>query len=110
MLGATVGSTGYIGWGGKYLWVQADQPLGNGSMRGFPEYGIRRAGWDACFGFVNGFRLSAIAYYVVTRSLSKRFCRWAMEREGVEFTAEGVPRARSITRLSASAEPKSDVQ
>jgi len=103
MLVSIVASTGYVGWGGRALWVQADQPLGYGSARGFPEYGIRRAIWDACFGFVNGFRLSAIVYYVLTRSLNRRVCIWALRREGWEVR-DGIPVAPA-SGLSQDVQP-----
>jgi hypothetical protein len=82
MLGVPMPEITYVGWGGHLAHVTADQPLGHGSRRGYPNYGIRRAAWDACFGFVNGFGIRAIAYYTITRSLNERFHLWVMRREG----------------------------
>lgn len=45
--------------------------LGRGCFR-TPDYGIRRALWDAAFGYVSGFRKRDIIYYLLTRSLSPR--------------------------------------
>lgn len=75
----------YVGWGGTTESVTPDIMLGVGSTRGLPQYGIRRAIWDAAFGYVSGFRKRAIVYYLLTRSLNRRLSQWAMEREGIEF-------------------------
>lgn len=45
-------------------------------------YGPRQAVWDIAFGYVSGFPAGAIAYFVLTRSLSERLSRWAIRREG----------------------------
>jgi hypothetical protein len=86
-------TTQYLGWGGKYEHVEAEIELGFGSLRGLPQHGIRRALWDAACGYVNGFKLSAIIYFVLTRSLNHRVMVWAMTREGFEFR-DGIPIAK----------------
>jgi hypothetical protein len=73
----------HIGWGGKITYVADDFDMGRGAYRNVPAFGIRRAIWDAAYGWVNGFRLSSIVYYVCTRSLSQNVMRWALRREGV---------------------------
>lgn len=70
----------HIGWGGKTRTVTADMDMGVGVFR-TPPYGLRRAIWDASFGYVSGFRKRDIIYYVLTRSLSKRVEKIAMQRE-----------------------------
>lgn len=72
----------YVGWGGVTRTVAANFQLGVGVYR--PELdssGIRRAVWDAAFGYLSGFRKRDIAYFILTRSLSRRVCRWALARE-----------------------------
>ena len=93
----------YLGWGGKTLTVETNVNLGLGRTR-TPQYGLRRAWWDVCFGYVSGFKWSAILYFVVTRSLSRRVSHWAMKREGVQFH-NGVPMARTMTVPTPSATP-----
>ena len=44
--------------------------------------------FDVAYGHVNGFPASAIAYYVLTRSLHWRLLRWAMRREGYDWDDE----------------------
>jgi len=75
----------YLGWGGKTLDVTTNIKLGRGWNRGIPRYGLRRVVWDVAFGYVSGFKGSAILYYVLTRSLNRRLSVWAMKREGIEF-------------------------
>lgn len=74
----------HIGIFGKTRTIRADVELGYGTWR-TPDYGIRRAIWDAAFGYVSGFRKRDIAYYVITRSLSRSFCEavmaWERRRE-----------------------------
>lgn len=70
----------HIGWGGKTRVVKADMNMGVGVFR-TPPYGIRRAIWDAAFGYVSGFRKRDILYYVLTRSLSKRIEAAVIQRE-----------------------------
>ncbi|WP_136053444.1 hypothetical protein [Microbacterium sp. K5D] len=70
----------YIGWGGMPRTVKADMNMGVGVFR-TPPYGIRRAIWDAAFGYVSGFRKRDILYYVLTRSLSKRIETIALDKE-----------------------------
>jgi len=88
----------YVGWGGKPAHVPADFNLGHGHYRGAPAYGLRRAVWDAAFGYVSGFRKRAIVYYVITRSFSRVVCEIAMRLEGVEFSGRfgSVPLARRV--------------
>lgn len=72
-------------------WVKADGTTAEApaifnlgwAARGIPpkEYGLRRALWDIAFGHVSGFPLRDIAYYVRTRSFSRRIERNAIERE-----------------------------
>lgn len=76
----------YLGWGGKSAEVSDDFDMGRGHYRDIPAYGVRRAIWDAAYGYVNGFPKRAIAYYVLTRSLSRVVCELAMRREGVEYS------------------------
>lgn len=83
----------YVGWGGKTATVITDMSMGRGSTRGLPQYGLRRAVWDAAYGYVSGFRKRAILYYLITRSLNRGFSQWCMEREGIEFR-DGVPVVR----------------
>jgi hypothetical protein len=80
-----MGDVTYLGWGGKTASVPDDFDLGRGHYRNVPAYGIRRAIWDAAFGYVNGFPKRAILYYVMTRSLSRFVAEVAMRREGVEL-------------------------
>ncbi|WP_337004085.1 MULTISPECIES: hypothetical protein [unclassified Microbacterium] len=74
----------HVGWGGVTRTITATVPLGLGVAR-TPDYGIRRAVWDAAFGYVSGFRKRDIAYYLLTRSLSARVAeaviRWEAKRE-----------------------------
>lgn len=83
----------YIGWGGRCESVETDLDLGRGSTRGKPRSGLRRAIWDAAYGYVNGFKVTAILYFVLTRSFSRKVAHWAMRREGVEFI-NGLPQPR----------------
>lgn len=73
----------HLGWGGKIAYVSDDFDMGRGAYRDVPAFGFRRGLWDAAYGWVNGFRMSSIVYYVTTRSLSRRVMRWALRREGV---------------------------
>jgi hypothetical protein len=75
----------YVGWGGKTKHVAVDLNLGMGTHRGHPSYGIHRAIWAAAMGYVSGFDKRDILYYVLTRTLCRRFEVWAMKREGIEF-------------------------
>tara|TARA_R100000365_G_C2747226_1_gene76958 strand:- start:4294 stop:4677 length:384 start_codon:yes stop_codon:yes gene_type:complete len=76
----------HVGWFGRTRTVQATLPLGLGVDRA-PEYGIHRALFDIAYGYVSGFRLRDIAYYIATRSLSRRIChaviRWEQRRHQV---------------------------
>lgn len=69
----------HVGWGGRVAKVQTDMQLGRGRRRA-PDYGLRRAVWDAAFGYVSGFRVRDIAYFVLTRSLSERVNYWFVSR------------------------------
>lgn len=84
----------YVGWGGKTAEVPADFDMGRGHYRNVPAYGLRRAIWDAAFGYVNGFPKRAILYYVVTRSLHRRLLQAALRREGVPFEFDVEPMGR----------------
>lgn len=81
----------YIGWAGKTETITTDMNLGRGSTRGLPDHGLRRALWDAAYGHVNGFKLSAILYFILTRSLSSRVQRWVLQREGHTLDYNGNP-------------------
>lgn len=70
----------HIGWGGKLRTVTANMDMGVGVFR-TPPYGLRRAIWDAAFGYVSGFRKRDILYYILTRSLSERVETIIMQRE-----------------------------
>lgn len=61
----------YLGFGGVDREVETDMDLGRGRWR-TPDYGLRRAVWDAAHGYVSGFRKRDIAYFILTRSLSPR--------------------------------------
>ena len=60
----------YVGFGGKTRKIVANTDLGYGVFRA-PEYGFRRAVWDFCHGYVSGFRLRDILYFIATRSFKK---------------------------------------
>lgn len=79
------GDITYVGLGGKLRSVAPSMELGQGG-REAPEVGIRRAIWDMAYGYVSGFRLRDIAYYVLTRSLSLRIAdrviAWEQKRYG----------------------------
>jgi len=78
----------YVRWGGKSASGEAQFALGYG-LRPIPtKHGPRRALFDIAFGYASGFPTSAIAYYVLTRSLNSRIERWAMKREGVVFVGK----------------------
>lgn len=78
----------WIKWGGGRDSAPAVVDLGYG-IRPFPEgYGLRKALWDAAYGYINGFPITAIAYYTLTRSLHWRIHRWAMKREGFGWDDE----------------------
>ena len=69
----------YVGWNDKTRSVLTNTDLGRG-VRCKHNYGFRRAVWDAAFGYVNGFQKRDILYYVLTRSLSKRVCKYVLYR------------------------------
>lgn len=71
----------YIGIGGTIRSVKTDMDLGVGTRRGENQFDIRRAIWDAAFGYVSGFRKRDIIYYIVTRSLSRRLCNAVLDWE-----------------------------
>lgn len=78
----------YVTWGGGRASAPATIDLGV-STREFPtKRGLRMALFDAAYGYVNGFPASAIAYYILTRSLHWRIARWAMLREGFGWDDE----------------------
>lgn len=70
----------HVGIGGTTRIVETHMDLGRGVWR-TPEHGLRRAIWDAAFGYVSGFRKRDIAYYVITRSLSERLSDRVIEWE-----------------------------
>jgi hypothetical protein len=70
----------YVAWGGTTRTLTTTIDLGRGVHR-TPDYGIRRAIWDAAFGYVSGFRKRDIAYYLLTRSISRRIERRTIARE-----------------------------
>lgn len=76
----------FVGWGGKSMAVPAVWDLG---ITAFPldgaRRGIRRAVFDIAYGYVNGFPPSAVAWYVLTRSLPphwlyRRISQWEISR------------------------------
>jgi hypothetical protein len=67
-----LGPMTYVGFGGRTRTIQTDFYLGRGVFRVERHRGLRRAIWDAAYGYVSGFRKRDIAYYLVTRSLSFR--------------------------------------
>lgn len=73
----------HIGIFGKTRTIRAEVELGYGTWR-TPMFGLRRAVWDAAFGYVSGFRKRDILYYVITRSLSPKVSEvveeWEMSR------------------------------
>lgn len=71
----------HVGWGGKTITVESDLNMGRGSFRNVPAYGLRKAIWDAAFGYISGFSIRSITYYVLTRSLSPRIWHYAFFRE-----------------------------
>lgn len=75
------GTMTYVGVGGHIRKINVDFELGQGCWRVANEYGIRRAIWDIAFGYVSGFRKRDIAYYVLTRSLSRIVCESVIEWE-----------------------------
>jgi len=84
----------YLSWHGVTKTLPStDMDMGRGSFRNLPQYGLRRAIWDAAFGYVSGFPKRDIVYYILTRSLSKSLSVYAMKREGITFI-DGVPVAR----------------
>lgn len=82
----------YVRFGGGTGEVPTDFDMGRGRHR-TPAFGLRRAVWDAAFGYISGFPLSAIVYYVATRSLHPAIERRALRREGVPFL-NGYPVAK----------------
>lgn len=75
---------GCVGIWGRHRETTADSDLGRGGRVGVgPDAkGLRRAAWDAAFGYVSGFRKRDIAYWVLTRSLSQRVYRRVAALEG----------------------------
>lgn len=73
----------YLGVGGRTMTGVARRHLGLSlaDHDSLPAHGPRRAVWDTAFGIVNGFAPSAIAYYVLTRSLSPRLANRAIAWE-----------------------------
>lgn len=71
----------YVAWGGKTASIPAPFELGIAAAPPAQRYGPRRALWDAAYGYVNGFPASAIAYYLLTRSISRRVWVWAFHWE-----------------------------
>lgn len=67
------GPIDYVGFAGKDRSVTPSMDLGRGG-RPTPDWGLRRAVFDAAFGYVSGFRKRDILYYLATRSLSPRIC------------------------------------
>jgi len=67
---ANDGEMQWVGLGGKTAKYHGPLfELGEGVPRNVPDQGVRRAIFDACFGYVSGFPVRDIAYFVVTRSL-----------------------------------------
>ena len=73
----------YVGFGGRDATVSGSRVnLGVGVRRS-------RRGWlwHFCFGYVSGFPVSAIFYYLLTRHTTKRMAHWYWKREHEAFTA-----------------------
>lgn len=60
----------YVGFGNKDRQLIADFNLGYGVFRA-PDHGFRRALWDFCHGYVSGFRIRDILWFVATHSFRK---------------------------------------
>lgn len=70
-----IGSQTYIGWGETIATVEGRMStLGFDYGRGdrLPRKGFRRAVYDFCFGYVSGFPVKDILWYVFTRPLNPR--------------------------------------
>lgn len=73
---------GCVGIGGRTRTVTTTQDLGRGGRpQPVGNSGVRRAAWDLAFGYVSGFRKRDIAYWVLTRSLSRRVYRQTLKFE-----------------------------
>lgn len=73
----------YVGVGGHTQTITGHRiRLGDGVERG-----KRGWLWHFCFGFVSGFPVSAIFYYLVTRHTTGSMQHWYWKRESSEFTA-----------------------
>lgn len=69
------GGMSHVGWGGRTRIVRGRMiPLGIGidNGRAMHRWGFRRAVYDFCFGYVSGFAVKDILYFVWTRSLNPR--------------------------------------
>lgn len=72
---------GCKGIGGTNRTVETNMELGRGGRPNISNRGLRRAAFDAAFGYVSGFRKRDIAYWVLTRSLSMRVYRQVLKVE-----------------------------
>lgn len=77
----------HIGIWGNHAVVEVNHCLGLG-VKPPRGYGMRKALYEAAAGYVGGFRIRDIAYYVLTRSLSRRVCDFALRLESPKRTAE----------------------
>ena len=71
----TEGTMSYVGWGGTTVYKTGKMSaLGFDYGRGasLPRRGLRRAAYDFCYGYVSGFEVRHIIWYIFTRSLNYR--------------------------------------
>lgn len=99
----------WLGAGGATRTAPAVLDLGWTTGANFPrrKYGIRRALWDIAFGYVSGFPLRDIAYFVRTRSLSGRARHTAFRREYPDMLlCPGECRTCDRTRMNETPDEK----
>ena len=77
----------FVAWGGKTGTIRADMSLGIAGRRKFKPYTLRAFVWHAAFGYVSGFPLSAIAYYLMTQQISEPVTRhfWKRTHPGRDY-------------------------
>lgn len=104
------GEQGYISHIG---WDEEDRtatgPLvrlgyGAGRWDTLPRHGFRRAVWDFCLGYVSGFAVKDILYYILTRSLDARKSPYYKRRQQhIREHGSNNPRHQWIIRNRARA-------
>jgi hypothetical protein len=77
----------FVGWGGRLKSLTPNVELGVGVMPA-QRSGLRRALWDAAFGYVNGFPIRDILYFVLTRDMG----RWVWHRTFLRENPGGILR------------------